>query len=64
MKKVAVTIFYINSGEYAIVKVGAIGYILRPHTSLQGARSLWSTAADDRDDPPIPRWDESMRAEG
>ena len=35
----------------------------RPHTSLAGTRSLWSTAADDRGDPPIPRWDESMRAE-
>ena len=33
-----------------------------PHTFLAGARSLWSTGADDRDDPPIPRWDESMRA--
>ena len=35
----------------------------RPHTSLAGARSLWSTAAGDRDDPPIPRWDKSTRAE-
>ena len=26
----------------------------RPHTSLAGARSLWSTAANDRGDPPIP----------
>ena len=34
----------------------------RPHTSLAGARSLRNTAADDRGDPPIPRWDESMRA--
>ena len=32
-------------------------------TSLAGARSLWCTTADDRGDPPIPRWDESMRAE-
>ena len=35
----------------------------RPHTSLAGARSLRSTATDDRGDPPIPRWDESIRAE-
>ena len=35
----------------------------RPHTSLAGARSLWSTAADASGDPPIPLWDESMRAE-
>ena len=35
----------------------------RPDISLAGARSLWSSAADDRDHPPIPRWDESMRAE-
>ena len=35
----------------------------RPHTSLAGARSLRSTAANDRDDPPILRWDENMRAE-
>ena len=34
----------------------------RLHTSLAGARSLRNTAADDRGDPPIPRWDESMRA--
>ena len=34
----------------------------RPHTSLAGARSLRNTAAYDRGDPPIPRWDESMRA--
>ena len=34
----------------------------RPHTSLAGARSLWNTAEDDRGDPPIPRWDKSMRA--
>ena len=35
----------------------------RPHTSLADACSLRNTAADDRGDPPIPRWDESMRAE-
>ena len=35
----------------------------RPHTSLAGARSLWSAGADDRGDPPVPRWYESMRAE-
>ena len=35
----------------------------RPHTSLASARSLWSTVADDRGDPPVPRWDESVRAE-
>ena len=35
----------------------------RPHPSLAGARSLWSIAADERGDPPIPRWDESIRAE-
>ena len=36
----------------------------RPHTSLVDARSLWSTpAVDDRGNPTIPRWDESMRAE-
>ena len=29
--------------------------LCRPHTSLADARSLWSTAADDRGDPPIPR---------
>ena len=30
--------------------------LCRPHTSLTGARSLWSTAAaDDRGDPPSPR---------
>ena len=34
----------------------------RPHISLAGARSLRNTAADDRGDPPIPRWHESMRA--
>ena len=34
----------------------------RPHTTLAGARSLRNTTADDRSDPPIPRWDESMRA--
>ena len=34
----------------------------QPHTSLAGARSLRSTAADDTGDPPIPRWDESMHA--
>ena len=34
----------------------------RPHTYLAGARSPRNTAADDRGDPPIPRWDESMRA--
>ena len=33
----------------------------RPHTSIVGARSLRNTATDDRGDPPIPRWDESMR---
>ena len=33
----------------------------RPHTCLAGARSLRNTTADDRGDPPIPRWDESMR---
>ena len=32
----------------------------RPHTTLAGARSLRNTTADDRSDPPIPRWDESM----
>ena len=37
--------------------------LCRPHTALAGARSLWSTAADDRGDPSIPRWDESLRAE-
>ena len=31
----------------------------RLHTSLAGARSLWSTAADDRGDTLIPRWDEA-----
>ena len=35
----------------------------RPHTSMADARSLWSTAADDKGDPPNPRWDESMCAE-
>ena len=35
----------------------------RPRTSLAGTRSLWSTAADDRGDLPIPRWGESMYAE-
>ena len=35
----------------------------RPHTSLAGARSLWSTGADDRGDTTTPRWDQSMRAE-
>ena len=34
----------------------------RLHTSLSGARSLRNTTADDRGDPPIPRWDERMRA--
>ena len=34
----------------------------RPHTTLAGARSLRNTTADDRSDPPTPRWDESMRA--
>ena len=34
----------------------------QPHTSLAGARLVRNTAADDRGDPPIPRWDESMRA--
>ena len=34
----------------------------RPHTSLAGARSPRNTAADDRGDPPIPPWDESMHA--
>ena len=34
----------------------------RPHTSLAGARSLQNTASDDRGDPPITRWDESIRA--
>ena len=34
----------------------------RPHTSLASARSLRNTAADYRGDPPILRWDESMRA--
>ena len=35
----------------------------RPHTSLAGDRSIRNTAADDRrGDPPIPRWDESIRA--
>ena len=34
----------------------------RPRTSLAGARSPRNTAAADRGDPPIPRWDESMRA--
>ena len=34
----------------------------RPHTSLAGARSPRNTAAHDRSDPQIPRWDESMRA--
>ena len=34
----------------------------RPHTTLASARSLRNTTADDRSDPPIPRWDESMRA--
>ena len=37
--------------------------LYRPHTSLAGACSLRSTAADKRSDPPIPRWDESLRAE-
>ena len=27
------------------------------------ARLFWSAAADDRGDPPVPRWDESLRAE-
>ena len=34
----------------------------RPHTVLAGARSPRNTAADDRGDPPVPRWDESTRA--
>ena len=34
----------------------------QPHTSSSDARSLRNTAADNRGDPPIPRWDESMRA--
>ena len=34
----------------------------RPRTSLAGDRSPRNTAPDDRGDPPIPRWDESMRA--
>ena len=34
----------------------------RPHTYLAGARPLRNTAADDGGDPPIPRWDGSMRA--
>ena len=34
----------------------------RPHTTLAGARSLRNTTADDRSDPLIPRWEESMRA--
>ena len=34
----------------------------RPHTTLAGARSLRNTTADHRSDPPIPRWDKSMRA--
>ena len=37
--------------------------LCRSHTSLAGARSLRSTAADDIGDPPILRWDESLRAE-
>ena len=37
--------------------------LCRPHTSLAGARSLWSTTVDDRRDPPILRLDESLRAE-
>ena len=37
--------------------------LCRAHTSLVGARSLWGTAADDKSDPPIPRWDESLHAE-
>ena len=31
-------------------------------TRMAGARSLRNTAADGRGGPPIPRWDESMRA--
>ena len=34
----------------------------RPHTFLASARPLRNTAADDEGDPPIPRWDENMRA--
>ena len=37
--------------------------LCRPHISLAGARSLRSTATHDRSNPPVPRWDESLRAE-
>ena len=35
----------------------------RFHTSLADAPFLQSTVADDRGNPPIPRWDESLLAE-
>ena len=37
--------------------------LCRLHNSLAGARSIRSTAEGDRSDPPISRWDESLRAE-
>ena len=56
-RKVCVTTVPVFHGPAKGIRLG------RPHTSLAGARSLWSTAEDDRGDPPVPRWDESMRAE-
>ena len=54
-------------GAYYIAKEllleGQCGFLCRSHTSLAGARSLRSTAAHDRSNPPISRCDESLSAE-
>ena len=37
--------------------------LLQPYSLVAGSRSLWSAASDNGSNPPIPSWEESLRAE-